>query len=177
MDCFHIGRLKESRIGVNKIGATVWQYTAIDVASSFTWAQLHTTAHNPSGVHTTALAMRVADDLARWGWATTQISTDNGKEFINQTFGGRLDTAGIEHRRIRAGRPQSNGKVEQVQNTILQECWKPAFIGYVEPSISGLRQDLQQFLDYYNYQRPHGGKWNNGQPPTNIIHPNNGNTP
>ena len=135
MDCFHIGRLKESRIGVRKQPGTVWQYTAIDVASSFTWAELHTTARNPSALHTSALALRVATDLAKWDWEWTQTSTDHGKEFVDHRFGDALAELGVKHRFTRPGRPQSNGKVEQVQNTILQECWKPSLIRYVEPSI------------------------------------------
>lgn len=176
LDCFHIGRLKEARLGNRKIPGMVWQYTAIDVASSFTWAELHTTAHNPSAVHTTALAMRVADDLARWGWEWTRASTDRGNEFVAHRFVDALADLGVEHRYIKPGRPQSNGKAEQVQNTILQECWKPALISYVEPSITGLRQDLEDFLDYYNNHRPHHGRWNKGQPPTTII-ANTGNQP
>ncbi|MEX2654248.1 MAG: integrase core domain-containing protein [Acidimicrobiia bacterium] len=176
LDCFHIGRLKEARLGDRKIPGMVWQYTAIDVASSFTWAQLHTTAHNPSAIHTTALAMRVADDLARWGYEWNRASTDRGNEFVDHRFTDTLADLGVEHRYIKPGRPQSNGKVEQVQNTILQECWKPALISYVEPSITGLKQDLEDFLDYYNNRRPHHGRWNQGDPPATII-ANTGNQP
>ena len=174
MDCFQIGRLKEARLGVSKRPGMVWQYTAIDVASSFTWAQLHTTAHNPSGVHTTALAHRVAQDLTTWGWEWKAATTDRGNEFINHRFRDTLRDLGVEHRLIAPGRPQSNGKVEQVQNTILQECWKPSFVTYHQPSITGLRQDLTEFLDYYNHHRPHTGRWNKGTPPTGIITPNQG---
>ena len=176
-DCFQIGRLKEARLTTKKIPGMVWQYTAIDVASSFTWAELHTTAHNPTGVHTTTLAMRVAQDLASWGWEWKTASTDRGNEFVDHRFGDTLKTLGVEHRFIPPGRPQSNGKVEQVQNTILQECWKPALVSYHEPSITGLRQDLTDYLDDYNHHRPHHGRWNQGQPPTAIIQPNTGNTP
>ena len=175
-DCFQIGRLKEARLGGRKIPGMVWQYTAIDVASSFTWAEIHTTAHNPSAVHTTTLAMRVAQDLTRWGWEWAAASTDRGNEFVDHRFGNTLAGLGVEHRFIRPGRPQSNGKVEQVQNTILQECWKPALVSYVEPSITGLRQDLEDFLDHYNHHRPHHGRWNKGQPPATII-ANTGNQP
>lgn len=176
LDCFHIGRLKEARLTGAKIPGMVWQYTAIDVASSFTWAEIHTTAHNPSAIHTTALAMRVADDLARWGYKWKTASTDRGNEFVDHRFKDALAELGVQHRFIKPGRPQSNGKVEQVQNTILQECWKPALIGYVEPSITGLRQDLYDYLDYYNHHRPHHGRWNNGEPPATII-ANTGNQP
>lgn len=176
-DCFQLGRLKEARIGGAKKPGMVWQYAAIDVASSFTWAQLHTTAHNPSGVHTTALAMRVAQDLAQWGWQWKGTSTDRGNEFVDHRFGDALAALGVKHRFISPGRPQSNGKVEQVQSTILEECWKPAFITYVEPSIGGLRQDLEEFLHDYNWRRPHTGKWNQGRSPATIIVPNHGNQP
>lgn len=176
-DCFHIGGLKEARLGAAKKPGVVWQYTAIDVASSFTWAQLHTTAHNPSAVHTSTLAHRVAADLAAWDWHWKACSTDRGNEFVDHRFGDTLAELGVEHRFIPPGRPQSNGKVEQVQNTLLQELWKPAFVAYTQPSITGLRQDLEDFLDYYNHHRPHGGKWNQGTPPAEIIIPNAGNTP
>jgi transposase InsO family protein len=177
MDCFQIGRLKEARRGVTKTPGMVWQYTAIDVASSFTWAELHTTAHNPSAIHTTALAYRVAHDLAHWGWHLTQISTDRGNEFVDHRFTHALTQLGVTHRYIPPGRPQSNGKVEQVQATILEECWKPSFINYTQPSITGLRQDLDHFLNDYNHHRPHRGKWNKGTPPIGIIIPNTGNQP
>ncbi len=176
-DCFHIGALKEARLGAAKKPGVVWQYTAIDVASSFVWAQLFTTAHNPSATHTTALAYQVASDLARWDWKWQQCSTDRGNEFADHRFGDTLKDLSVKHRFIAPGRPQSNGKVEQVQNTILQELWKPAFVNYTHPSITGLRQDLKDFLTYYNHHRPHGGKWNQGKPPSEIIIPNSGNTP
>jgi transposase InsO family protein len=177
MDCFHLGTLKEARLGVAKTPGVVWQYTAIDVASSFVWAELHTTARNPSAVHTTTLAQRVAADLASWGRPFKQVSTDRGNEFVDHRFPEKLASLGVRHRLIAPGRPQSNGKVEQVQHTILDECWKPAFVGATQPSITGLRQALEEFLSHYNYQRPHGGRWNKGQPPAQIIIPNTGNQP
>ena len=176
-DCFHIGALKEARLGPHKQPGVVWQYTAIDVASSFTWAQLHTTARNPSAIHTTTLAHQVAQDLTRWGWDWTAATTDRGNEFVDHRFGDTLRQLGVEHRFIAPGRPQSNGKVEQVQSTILEECWKPAFVTYTHPTITGLRHDLKDFLTDYNWHRPHNGKWNKGKPPTQIIQPNSGNHP
>ena len=43
---------------------------------------------------------------------------------------------------------------------LLEELYQPALIGYVEPSITGLRQDLNDYLNHYNWQRPHHGRWN-----------------
>jgi transposase len=177
LDCFQIGRLKEARLTTRKVPGIVWQYTAIDVASSFTWAELHTTARNPSGVHTTALAHRVAADLARWGWQWQVASTDRGNEFVDHRFQQALRELGVTHRFITPGRPQSNGKVESVQGTILRECWQPAFVTYTEPSITGLRDDLTEYLEHYNHHRPHHGRWNKGRPPSEIITPNTRNHP
>lgn len=176
IDCFHIGRVKGAKI-VGHGQGTVWQYTAIDVASSYVWAEIHTTKHNPSPTLTTGLAHRVATDLAKWGWRFKAVTTDNGNEFKANLFTDSLEAAGIEQRFIRPGRPQSNGKVEQVQYTILRELWQPTFTTYTEPSITSLRQDLNDYLEWYNTNRPHTGRWNQGKPPIEIIEPNAGNYP
>ena len=68
-DCFHVGRLSGTK-------GTVWQYTAIDVASAYTWAALHTTPRNPSAKWTSQLARRVAADLAARGWKLETAMTD-----------------------------------------------------------------------------------------------------
>jgi hypothetical protein len=39
----------------------------------------------------------------------------------------------VEHTRIRAGRPQTNGNVEALHRTILEECWRPSFARYLHP--------------------------------------------
>jgi transposase InsO family protein len=174
MDTFHVGSFKETRLGAGKQEGhgQIWQYTAIDVASSWLWAEVHTTTHNPSPALTSSLAHRVAADLARWGWRLEAVSSDNGNEYRAAEFRETLTALGSEHRFIRAGRPQSNGKVERAQGTLLEECYQPALLNYVTPSITGLRRDLHDYLDYYNHQRPHWGRWNQGQTPAQIMFPN-----
>ena len=49
LDCFCVGRLSGTK-------GTVWQDTAIDVASAYTWATLQVTRRNPSATWTSALA-------------------------------------------------------------------------------------------------------------------------
>ena len=178
LDCFHVGSFKETRLGRSKtIHGQIWQYTAIDVASSFLWAELHTSRRNPDPARTSALAYRVATDLTTWGHTWQAASTDNGNEYRSHLFRDTLQHLGVDHRFIKAGRPQSNGKVERVQGTLLEELYKPVLSTYVEPSISGLRQDLTDYLTYYNWQRPHTGKWNQGQTPATIINPKTTITP
>lgn len=172
MDCFYVGSFKETRLGAAKAHpGAIWQYTAIDVASSWIWAELHTTSANPSPAITSALAHRVAADLNGWGWTWKAATTDNGNEYRAAQFRHTLQHLGVDHRFIRAGRPQTNGKVERAQGTILEEFYQPALIGYTQPSITGLRRDLDRYLGYYNHHRPHHGKWNQGQTPATIIQP------
>ncbi len=172
-DCFHVGSFKETRLRKGKaVRGQIWQYTAIDVASSYVWATLAATTHNPSPAIASELAHRVAADLTQHGWDWHAASTDNGNEFRAHVFRDTLESLGVEHRFIKAGRPQSNGKVERVQRTILEECYQPALIGYVEPSITGLRTDLAAYLVDYNHHRPHHGKWNKGATPASILIPN-----
>lgn len=178
LDCLHIGSFKETKVGRNKHAkGQIWQYTAIDVASSYTWAELHTTPHNPDPALTSRLAHRVAADLTTWGWRWKAATTDNGNEFRAATFRDTLEGLGVEHRFIKAGRPQTNGKAERVQGTMIQELYQPTLTNYVEPSITGLRRDLAAYLTYYNHTRRHYGRWNKGTPPATIITPNPKTTP
>jgi transposase InsO family protein len=120
LGCFCIGRLSGTK-------GTVWQYTAIDVASAYTWATLQVTRRNPSATWTSALARQVAADLAARGWKLERVMSDNASEFRSAAFQATIAELQARHSFIRAGRPQTNGCVERVQQTILAECWKPAF--------------------------------------------------
>jgi transposase InsO family protein len=76
---------------------------------------------------------------------------------------------GAEKVRITPGRPQSNGCVERVHGTILEECWKPAFARAVIPRASGLRMDLERYVRYYNTDRAHTGRRTKGRTPEQVI--------
>jgi transposase InsO family protein len=143
----------------------VWQYTAIDVAS----ATLQVTRRNPSAHWTSQLARTVAADLAARGWKLERVMSDNPSEFRSATFQQAIATLGARQSFIRAGRPQTNGCVERVQQTILDECWKPAFARYLIPKQTGLRLDLERYLRYYNTERAHTGRWTRGRTPDEVL--------
>lgn len=162
MDAFVIGRLSGTK-------GMVWQYTAIDVASSYVWAELHTSPRNPTAHWCSHLAEEVARDLASRGWKLEGVMTDNASEFRSHEFAKTLKNLGASHRFIRAGRPQSNGCVERVQRTILEECWKPSFARYLIPKYTGLRHDLKRYLSYYNSDRAHTGRLTKGRTPEEVL--------
>jgi transposase InsO family protein len=148
LDCFYVGRLSGTK-------GAVWQYTAIDVASGYAWA---------------ALVKRVASELARAGWRLEAVITDNGSEWRAGVFTSSLTELGVSQRRIRAGRPQSNGHVERLQQTILEECWRPSFARSLVPKLTALGRDLVQYLAYYNFDRAHTGRLTKGRVPGEIVY-------
>ena len=66
-------------------------------------------------------------------------------------------------------RPTSNGCVERVQQTLLHECWKPAFARYLTPKYTGLRRDLERELLVYNTDRAHQGRLTKGLIPEQAL--------
>jgi transposase InsO family protein len=98
------------------------------------------------------------------------VITDNGSEFRSRVFTTALERRTVEQRRIRAGRPTSNGHVERLQQTILEECWRPAFARSLVPKQTALAKDLEQYLGYYNYDRAHTGRLTNGRIPGEIVY-------
>ena len=97
------------------------------------------------------------------------MTTDNGSEFVNHDFGTIVQAAGGRQRRIKAGRPTSNGCVERVQLTILEECWRPSFARNLVPKLTALRRDLNEYLTYYNTDRAHTGRHTQGRVPHDIV--------
>jgi transposase InsO family protein len=163
LDCFFIGRLSGTK-------GTVWQYTAIDVASAYTWAELHATERNPRSRHTRELLHRVARELKAAGWQLQEVTTDNGSEFRARDFGAAVTALGARQRFIHAGRPNSNGCVERVQLTILEECWRPAFARSLVPKTTALTRDLDSYLIDYNTDRAHTGRLTQGRVPADIVY-------
>jgi transposase len=75
IDCFYVGRLRGTE-------GAIWQLTAIDIASSFAWAELVVAKKgNPTARQTSTFARRVAVELKTAGWALERLLSDNGNEF------------------------------------------------------------------------------------------------
>jgi transposase InsO family protein len=131
---------------------------------------LHASERNPRARHTRELLHRVAAELAAAGWKLREVTTDNGSEFRAREFRDAVTQLGARQRFIRAGRPNSNGCVERVQLTILQECWRPTFARSLVPRSSALQRDLDDYLAEYNYDRAHTGRLTNGRVPADIVY-------
>lgn len=164
VDCFFVGRLRNTK-------GSVWQLTSIDCYSSYAWAEL---VRCPEGkvtqVQTSRLVQRVARELRRAGWKLERVLSDNGTEFAKPTFTEALQALDAGHSRIHGGRPQTNGHVERLQRTILEECWRPAFARYLHLRYRGLQRELNAYLDFYNHERAHTGRLTNGAVPAELVY-------
>ena len=83
---------------------------------------------------------------------TKRVMTDNALNYRRSSdFQAVLAARDIVHKRTRPYRPQTNGKVERLNRTILEE------FAYAEVFTSNdeRRRKLQPWVDSYNQDRPH----------------------
>ncbi|MFJ5023623.1 integrase core domain-containing protein, partial [Streptomyces goshikiensis] len=92
-----------------------------------------------------------------------RVLTDNGSCYRSKLFTQALAKAGITHKRTRPYRPQTNGKVERFNRTLLDE-W-----AYLRPYTSNDERTkaLADFLHTYNHHRCHTAL--GGHPPISRI--------
>jgi transposase InsO family protein len=164
MDCFFVGRLHGTR-------GAVWQLTACDTHSSFAFAELVSCpSGQPSQAQTSRFARGVAKALQSAGWRLERVLTDNATEFARPHFAAAIEALGARQTKIRSGRPQSNGHVERLHRTILEECWRPAFARYLHLRFRGLQRELSAYLHYYNHERAHTGRIAAGRTPADVVY-------
>lgn len=163
IDCFYVGRLRGTE-------GAIWQLTAIDITSSYAWAQLVICKQgNPTARQTSKLIRRVARELQAAGWKLERMLSDNGNEFKGD-FTKTVDALKVRHTGIHAGRPQTNGHVETLHKTILDECWRPAFARYLYPRYTAPKRELDTYPRFYNTDRVHHGRLTQGRIPADIIY-------
>ncbi len=97
------------------------------------------------------------------GITTQRVMTDNGSCYNSFAWRDALAAAGITHKRIRPYRPQTNGKVERFNRTLLEE-W-----AYARPyrSEAERRAAFDTWLHTYNHHRGHTAL--KGLPPASRV--------
>ena len=80
-----------------------------------------------------------------------------------------LAMEGIEHRRTKIATPRTNGFVERMNRTLLDECFRVAGrqTWYITPA--EIQRDLDTFLRYYNLERSHQGYRLRGRTPAQAL--------
>lgn len=135
-------------------------HSAIDDHSRLAYSEVLTNERKETA---TAFWQRANAFFTAHGITVERVLTDNGSCYRSQLFGQSLSAAGIVHQRTRPYRPQTNGKVERLNRTLLDE-W-----AYVRPySNNAERTDaLADFLHIYNHHRCHTAL--EGQPPISRV--------
>jgi transposase InsO family protein len=101
----------------------------------------------------TALAFwaRARTFFASHGITVERVLTDNGSAYVSHAWRDEHAALGIKHSRTRVRRPQTNGKVERLNRTLLEEwAYKRLYT-----SEKARRAALSGWLHRYNHHRPH----------------------
>ncbi len=97
----------------------------------------------------------------------------NGGEFCGcpdrQPYELFLQLEGIEHRTTRVRSPQSNGFVERLHRTLLDEHFRPQGRRNWHESLDEMQTDLDAYLHHYNHERAHQGRDMNGRTPYQAL--------
>jgi transposase InsO family protein len=135
-------------------------HSAIDAHSRLAYSEILANEKAPTCAE---FWERAEEFFADHAIAVEAVLTDNAKNYLGKDFTAALN--GIEHRRIRFRRPQTNGKVERFNRTLLDE-WAYA---RVYTSNSQRTRALDRWLHLYNHHRGHTSL--RGDPP--IAHATN----
>jgi transposase InsO family protein len=99
--------------------------------------------------------------------------TDNGREFCGRPekhpYELLLALEDIEHRTTKVRSPRTNGFVERMNRTLLEECFRVAGRTTWYERIDEIQADLDRFLDYYNLERSHQGYRLRGKTPAQAL--------
>jgi transposase InsO family protein len=129
-------------------------HSAVDDHCRLTYSEILTDEQG----HTAAgFWLRAQAFFAAHGITVARVLTDNGACYRSRIWRATLTAAGITHKRTRPYRPQTNGKVERFNRTLLVE-WAYA---RPYPSETARRKAFARWLHIYNHHRPHtalGGK-------------------
>jgi transposase InsO family protein len=121
-------------------------HSAIDAHSRLAFSEVHA---NERGVTCAGFWDRAQQFFDAHGITVEAVLTDNAKNYLGNDFTAALGV--IEHRRIRPRRPQTNGKAERFNRTLLDE-WAYA---RVYTSNRQRTRALDRWLHLYNHHRGH----------------------
>jgi transposase InsO family protein len=162
-DTFYVGTLK----GVGRI----YQQTFIDTYSKVGFAKLYDRKTPVTAAD--LLNDRVVPFFEQYEIALNRVLTDRGTEYCGapdrHDYELYLAIENIDHTRTKTQRPQTNGICERFHKTMLNELYRVAFRKKIYRSLDELQTDLDGWLQDYNKQRPHQGRWCYGKTPMQTF--------
>jgi transposase InsO family protein len=158
-DTYYVGTLK----GVGRI----YQQTFIDTYTKIALVKLYDRKN--ALVAAEFLNDRVIPWYDEHDVRLLRILTDRGTEYCGnrETHEYQLYLAveDIDHSKTKARSPQTNGVCERFHKTILDEFYSVAFRKKIYRSLEEIQEDADRWIEEYNTQRTHSGKYCFGKTP------------
>jgi len=157
----------------------VYLQTAIDCHSRYAWARLY-----PNKLPVTAVQLLNNDVLPTFEAHKVEVEAvlsdislpstrSRGREFCGRDdqhpYELFLQLEGIEHRRTQVKRPQTNGIVERLHRTQLDEHFRVEGRRTWFETIEEMQTSLDAYLKSYNENRPHQGRGMKGRTPLQAF--------
>jgi transposase InsO family protein len=162
-DTFYVGTLK----GVGRI----YQQTFIDTYSKVGFAKLYDRKTPVTAAE--LLNDRVLPFFEQHDIPLSRVLTDRGTEYCGaperHEYELYLAVENIDHTRTKTRHPQTNGICERFHKTMLNEFYRVAFRKRIYRTLEELQTDLDAWMEAYNQQRPHQGRWCYGKTPMHTF--------
>ena len=158
-DTYYVGTIK----GVGRI----YQQTFIDTYTKVAFTKLYDRKN--AIVAADMLNDRVLPFFEKEGVRLLRILTDRGTEYCgaleHHEFELYLAIEDIDHTKTKARHPQTNGICERFHKTIQDEFYSVAFRKKLYRTLEELQTDLDLWMQTYNSERTHSGKYCFGRTP------------
>ena len=158
-DTYYVGTIK----GVGRI----YQQTYVDTYCKVAQAKVYLSRDAITAAD--LLNDRVLPLYEEHGIRLLRILTDRGTEYCGKIekhpFQLYLDLEDIDHTRTKAKSPQTNGICERFHRTIQEEFYSIIFRKKIFTDIDQLQKELDLWIDWYNKERTHSGKYCYGKTP------------
>ena len=149
----------------------IYQQTVIDTYSKIGFAKLYDRKN--ALVAADMLNDRVIPFFEQHDLKLMRMLTDRGTEYCgnreNHEYELYLAVEDIGHSKIKAKSPQTNGICERFNRTVQNEFYAIAFRKKIYTSIEQLQADLDMWMNSYNTQRTHSGKYCFGKTPMQTF--------
>ena len=162
-DTYYVGNIK----GVGHI----YQQTFIDTYSKVAFAKLYDRKNalvSADMLNDKVIPFHEQNDIR-----LLRVLTDRGTEYCGNReqheYQLYLAIEDIDHSKTKAKSPQTNGICERFHRTLQDEFYAVAFRKKLYNSLSELQKDLDFWLNHYNTQRTHTGKYCYGKTPIQTF--------